>query len=131
MSLNSANFQQDTLGVFAILEPGLVASLVDVLKPIGIGEVAAASLLKRVSQLRTHRFPMNSTVTFSFVLIIVAHKLHDQFRDVCFKSVSFDLLTSKNVIPLFFFNWNGYFRMIVPRVQLIFWLLRTSFFDGP
>ena len=59
VSLKGTNVQQDVSGISAILEPGLVASSVDMLKPIGIREVASASFAKRESQFWTHRFQIN------------------------------------------------------------------------
>ena len=64
VSLNSANIQQNVIRVFAILKPGFVGLLVDVLKLIGIREAASASLIKSVAHIDFQsRAPF---VSFSF-----------------------------------------------------------------
>ena len=51
------------------------------MKPIGVREAASASLMKRVSQFWTHRFPIKSVVCSLFFSFKVKYQLHEQFRD--------------------------------------------------
>ena len=68
-----------------------------------IREGISSLFLKRVSQGRTHRYPMNCSIGLIF-LVKMAYQHHDQFGDAGFQSVSFELVTSGNVIPLPFSN---------------------------
>ena len=67
------------LGIHAVLEPHLVASFTDVLKPICVREFTFSRLLKCFSQFWTHGIPMNSAVSSSFISVMMTYKSHDQF----------------------------------------------------
>ena len=62
-----------------ILEPHLVASLIAVLKPIHVRQVSPSELLKCFPQFWTHRIPMNSALSFSFIWIVTTYQSHAQF----------------------------------------------------
>ena len=112
------NVQLNDLRILAIMEPGLVAPFVEILKPIRIKELLPSSLLKCLLQLWTDRFPMNSAISFSFFWVKVAHQLHNRLRDAGFQCMSFELIIGRNAIPFPFSNKKNYFGMIVHRIRL-------------
>ena len=88
-------------GTFAMLEPRLVASFMNVLKPILLREFSCLlTFFKCFQQFWTHRIPMNCSVNFSFILIIMAYQSHEQRRDSDFKRMSTEGLTGRNVLSL-------------------------------
>ena len=81
VSWNGTNVPPGILGIPATLEPRLVTSFINVLKPICVREFSSSGLLKCSSQFWARRIPMDSDVSFSFVLIKTTHTSHDQFCD--------------------------------------------------
>ena len=108
--LNGANFQENVVGILAILKPSFIASLPDTVKPLRIREGVFAVFQKRVSQLWTRRFPMNCTISTSTFKIKMSHQLRNPLRD------SSDIIISRNIIPLPFVDWNKIFGMVSRRL---------------
>ena len=76
------------------------AAIVEIFKPIRIREGVSAFFLKRVSQLWTHRFPMNCTISCSIGKVKMSYQLQNQFRDSEFQSPPFDIITGKEFFYL-------------------------------
>ena len=102
-------YNKEFLEILSILEPRFVASFMDVSKPIRIREFSSSWLLKCFPHFWIRRIPMNSAVRFSFILIIMPHYSHEQFRDSGLKRISIKRLTGRNIIPLPFPNRNVFF----------------------
>ena len=103
------NVQQGISEILAILEPRLVASFIDVLKPICVRELSPSRLLECTPQFGNHRIPMNSAVSFPLILVITTYQSHDQFGDFGLNSISSEIFVGKKVIPLPFFNMKNFF----------------------
>ena len=79
VSLNGTNIQQRVFEIHAALEPDLVDSFINVLKPICVREFSPSGLLKCFPQFWNHGIHMTSAVSFSFILIIMKYQSHDVF----------------------------------------------------
>ena len=77
-------------------------------KCVEVREFWPSGLLKSSHQFGIHRFPMNSVVSFSFILIRKTYQSYDQFWGVGLLRVSFDRLVGKNVMSFHFLPPKGF-----------------------
>ena len=67
---------------------------------ISIRKSISSSFPKRKSKLRTHLFPMNCTIRFSFLEVKMAYQHCDQFPDAAFQSVFLAIFIGGDINPL-------------------------------
>ena len=96
---------------------------------IRVREFSSSELLKCIPQFWNRRFPMNSAVNFSIILITTTYPSQDQFWDFGWKRVSFERFASKSVIPLAVSKKNNFFWM-VHWIRRNFGLRRMRFLDA-